>query len=282
MLENLTTAHDRQCLEPKYQWIQLNVGLVRQAGDALASARHLFAHLTPFVAAWRESNGLHNFFFMRKPPDVRLRFLVSNPEVVVGTLLQQMERLQEQGWIREFFFSHYQPELDRFGGSVAMDCVHHYFDQDTSLWLIYDQLCQKRLILPPEALLPLVFYDLFSRTLIEPHLVFKTWLALRTFIPFSPRAIVPQIQILSLSEFWERTTIIEEAHLLRGFAAANQKFADSFSLIDADQLTCDICSVLATIALFNFNRHGFSGERSDPLVTATLQCLYDSLLLPDL
>lgn len=272
-------AREQQFPGAKYQWIQLNVGLTRQAGNALVSARHLFAHITPSITAWRESKCLHNFFFMRKPPDVRLRFLVSNPEIVVSTLLQQMERLQGQGWIREFFFSSYQPELDRFGGSVAMECMHQYFDRDTALWLIHDQLCQQHSSLSPETFLPIVFHDLFSQALIEPHLVLRTWLALRTFIPVSPTAIVPQIQISPLSDLCERTATIEETHLLRGFAAANQQFAESFRLIDANQLTCDRCSILATIALFNFNRHGFSGERSDPLVSAVLQ---SSLCLAEL
>lgn len=280
MAENLIISRDRQHLEPNqsnYQWVQLNVGLVRPAGDALVSARHLFASITPLVAQWRGSGCLHNFFFMRKPPDVRLRFLVSNSEIVVNALTQQIKLLQVQGWIREFFFSDYQPELDRFGGSAAMQCVHHYFNQDTSLWLIYDQLCQQCSTLLPETFLPLVFHDLFNNTLIEPHLVFKAWRILGAFIPISPSTVIPQIQLLSIAAFCKRSTLtIAETDLMYGFAEANQRFAESIGFIDANELTCDFCSVLAAIAMFNFNRYGFGGDRSGPLVAAAIQALTET------
>lgn len=273
MHHSLQLLHDQPQIATQAHWVQLNIGLVRQAGNALVSARHLFAEITPMLDQWRSSGCLSLFFFMRKPPDVRLRFLVSNPEVVVRTLSQHMELLQAQGWIREFFFSEYEPEIDRFGGTITMQYVHHYFDQDTSLWLTYDRLSQQRSALSPETFLPLVFHDLFSRTLIEPHLVFKAWLTLRAWIPTSSAAAIPQIQLVPIATFCQGSTITpEESHLLHGFAAANQQFAEWMSL-DANQFTCDLCSILATIALFNFNRYGFSGERSDPLVAAVLHAL---------
>jgi hypothetical protein len=62
-------------------WAQMNVALERKTGDALPSARALFSRLSPTIARWRKENTLEHFFFMRKPPDVRLRFLVYNPQI---------------------------------------------------------------------------------------------------------------------------------------------------------------------------------------------------------
>ncbi len=66
---------------------------------------------------------------------------------------------------------------------------------------------------------------------------------------------------------------------MHGFVQANRRFADLISLIDANQLTCDFCRVLAAIAMFNFNRYGFGGKRAVPLVAAAIQALAEILKL---
>ena len=55
-------------------WLQLNVALRRHDGDALASARAVFAELMPRVRAWRRRGTLTRFFFMRKEPDLGSAF----------------------------------------------------------------------------------------------------------------------------------------------------------------------------------------------------------------
>ena len=58
-------------------WVQLNVGLVRNGGQALPSARAMFRAICPYLDAWRRDRALHWWFFMRKPPDVRLRMFLA-------------------------------------------------------------------------------------------------------------------------------------------------------------------------------------------------------------
>jgi thiopeptide-type bacteriocin biosynthesis protein len=258
------------------QWVQLNVGLIRQAGGALMSARALFAQITPVVMQWRHSGWLQCFFFMRKPPDVRLRFLMTaHKQAGLAELSQQMSFLQEQGWIKEFFFSNYQAEITRFGGSEAMNYVHNYFDEDTAIWLVRDRLSQQQSVITPEILLPIVFHDLFRRALIEDIAILRCWCILGSLTPFSPEAVILDIALFSIDALCrERNVDIEEARLLSRYAAANEKLARALTELDRiHQPTYDLCSVLATVALFNFNRHGFDGQRSSVLVEAMIRTL---------
>ena len=62
-----------------------------------------------------------------------------------------------------------------------------------------------------------------------------------------------------------------EYSILQTYILAHQKLATALSeLWQADLLLTDLYEILATIALFSFNRHGFPGERSAPIVTAVI------------
>ena len=88
-----------------WQWVQLNVGLIRHGGNALPSARTLFARLEPLVERWRREERLRWFFFMRKPPDVRLRFLTTTKPELTSGLRRCALTLQKEAIIDHFFFS---------------------------------------------------------------------------------------------------------------------------------------------------------------------------------
>lgn len=264
-------------LENCDQWIQLNVGLVRHNGDALPSARTLFAQIYPLLERWRELNCLQCFFFMRKFPDVRMRFLMSAYiQESIFELKQQMELLQNQGAIREFFFSNYEAEIERFGGIKAMHYVHQYFDQDTSIWLLGDRLSQQqRANIAPAIFLPIVFHDLFQRTLVIPEDIKKAWLALASLTPIETESIIPEVILSSIDILCcDANTTPEQASLLFHYKTANQALAEGLiQLNQTHQLTESISNILATIALFNFNRHGFGGDRSSVLVQGVLAIL---------
>src|SRR3954447_26584404 len=101
-------------------WTQVNVTLVRTNGEALASARALFGALVPVLGEWHARGTLHGWFFMRKPPDVRLRFCTCDPHECVETIERMLEAAARRGEIGEFFWSDYEPETERFGGVRGM------------------------------------------------------------------------------------------------------------------------------------------------------------------
>src|SRR5258708_4328329 len=56
-------------------WLQFNVSLSRQDGEAIPPALALFDRLREQLLKWRTEGKVTRFFFVRKPPGARLRFL---------------------------------------------------------------------------------------------------------------------------------------------------------------------------------------------------------------
>ncbi len=259
-------------------WVQLNIGLVRDNGSAISSARHVFDEIEPLVAKWREDGWLNCFFLMRKSPDVRLRFFMNDRYSIIQSVLSRaMDLLLAEGIISEFFFSDYAAETIRFGGVEAMRIVHAYFDLDTSNWLALDRLArQNRRAIDPDLLLPNLVKDLFDRVLGDEISVLKTWQYLAALTPLSassetllPIDLIP-LDRLSLGAGVTTT----EANILQAYIEAQQELGEALSeLWQSDLLLADLYEILATIALFSFNRHGFPGERSAPIVATVIASL---------
>ncbi|PYM59934.1 MAG: hypothetical protein DMD79_16735, partial [Candidatus Rokuibacteriota bacterium] len=162
---------------PPTGWLQLNVALARHDGQALPSARALFGHLAPLVARYRRQRRLRWFLFIRKPPDVRLRFLGANLEADLAPDLRRvLASLRRTGHVTRFFSSVYEPETRQFGGPEAMKHVHAYFDADTAAWIALDRLAERGArAISPETLNVAVLNDLFWRTLGDASEVWYVW-----------------------------------------------------------------------------------------------------------
>ncbi|MBD2410154.1 hypothetical protein FACHB389_26265 [Nostoc calcicola FACHB-389] len=253
-------------------WVQLNVGLVRHQGNALSSARALFARLEPLVTHWRSNDLLRCFFFMRKPPDVRARFFITvDRQQAIADISDLMYALQRENLINLFFFSDYEPETDRFGGLEAMKLVHQHFDADTSLWLMLDYLDRHNLgVVSKDLLVPTVLHDLFTRTLSDAVAILATWHSLAALISTPPEATIPTFELLSLETLYD----YPEAEILQKYATANDILAKELvNLQHLGQLTQDLVDILAAVAMFNFHRHGFDSHRSGRLIEAIIRTL---------
>ncbi|MEH2158476.1 thiopeptide-type bacteriocin biosynthesis protein [Nostoc sp.] len=253
-------------------WVQLNVGLVRDEGNALSSARALFARLEPLVTHWRSNDLLRCFFFMRKPPDVRARFFITvDRQQAIANISDLMYALQRENLINLFFFSDYEPETERFGGLQAMKLVHQHFDADTSLWLMLDYFDRHNLgVISKDLLVPTVLHDLFTRTLSDPVAILATWHSLAALISTPPEATIPTVELLSLETLYESP----EAEILQKYATANDILAKELvNLQHLGQLTQDLVDILAAVAMFNFHRHGFDSHRSGRLIEAIIRTL---------
>ncbi|MFN6527027.1 thiopeptide-type bacteriocin biosynthesis protein [Nostoc sp. ChiSLP03a] len=253
-------------------WVQLNVGLVRHQGNALSSARALFARLEPLVTYWQSNDLLRCFFFMRKPPDVRVRFFTTvDRQQAIADISDLMYALRRENLINLFFFSDYEPETDRFGGLEAMKLVHQHFDADTSLWLMLDYLDRHNLgVISKDLLVPTVLHDLFTRTLSDPVAILATWHSLSALISTPPEGTIPTIELLSLETLYD----LKEAEILQKYATANDILAkELLNLQHLGQLTQDLVDILAAVAMFNFHRHGFDSHRSGRLIEGIIRTL---------
>jgi thiopeptide-type bacteriocin biosynthesis protein len=259
----------------RHDWIQVNLALSRERGDALASARAVFAELYERIPAWKRHHAVKWAFFIRKPPDLRLRLLAREPSGGVRAGLKAMlRRLRSEGAVERFFFSVYEPEFRLFGGPAAMRLVHRYFDADSTGWVELDRLAQsgQRTALPADALAVAVINDLFVRTIQDRSEVWDAWrnLAVLTHAGDLDKADVARAEAGIMSPLPSAVSGAE-ARTLNRYARANRAFGEGLrKLHDRGCLDAGLRGVVAFIAMFHLNRHGFDGPRQAAL--ATMMC----------
>jgi thiopeptide-type bacteriocin biosynthesis protein len=255
--------------DQKKRWLQINVALGRQGGDALPYARALFERLSVTIMDWRRQKVLDTFFFMRKPPDLRLRFLISDPE---GNLLAQLEsilsKLKDDGILRYFFPSIYEPEAYQFGGIEAVDLVHAYFDADSMAWISIEVLAELgRRTISTDILVLAVMNDLFFRTLECPSEVWDVWCNLASLIPTSQER-PSEIDVFLIESLLPHASL-EEISILQDYAEANQKLSAGLLQVQRNgKLHYGLRAIFPFIAMFHFNRHGLNCERQAVLANA--------------
>ena len=115
------------------QWVQ--IGLETAAGPGPELYRAL-------AAAARELSAgpaVSGFFFMHKPPGLRIRFAVAAEAAAdfASGIRQAAGEWQAAGLITGVVPGVYEPETRLFGGPAAMACVHDLFERDSIAWLRY-------------------------------------------------------------------------------------------------------------------------------------------------
>jgi thiopeptide-type bacteriocin biosynthesis protein len=126
---------------PPIRWEQFDVALARPAvGGAAASARHVFSLLDDPLAAWRRSRLVTHVWFVRKPPDLRLRIGGPGLDPAVAVEVRRvLGRARRDGAVVRATRSVYEPETRKFGGPGAMAAVHRWADADTTAWRALDR-----------------------------------------------------------------------------------------------------------------------------------------------
>jgi len=263
-------------------WLQVNVALARVDGDAVPSARVMFGELAPMLEQWRLAGRLHWWFFMRKPPDVRLRlFLPTEAGDATGILDDALHSLQNSGRIGGHFFSEYQPEQRRFGGPAAMALVHACFHVDSSLWLHLDELDErKERQVGTDLLLPTNLHHLFQCCCGAERAI-EGWRGLARLIrqggitvtPHPPRLPVTLDALVSGGEL-----AASESLALRTYARSNELFSRELLALESNStVEQPVADIAATVALFVLNRHGLPGERSGSMAARVLAALGDDV-----
>ncbi|MFF9002027.1 thiopeptide-type bacteriocin biosynthesis protein [Streptomyces achromogenes] len=113
---------------PEAGWVQLNLPLTPPSyGRLAAAARELLG-----------TGQARDFFFMHKPPGLRVRFLAAEPSrapELRAALLRRLtpERTGDAG--TRPLAGVYEPETYLFGGPLSMPWVHELFTADSRAWL---------------------------------------------------------------------------------------------------------------------------------------------------
>lgn len=254
-------------------WFQINVAVVRHNASALPAVRALFRQLLPIISSWKRERKIKCFFFARKPPDLRLRFLWHG---VQADLLSRIEtillELQLEGLVSHFFQSVYEPEVFQFGGPEAMALVHEYFETDSLAWIALDRLEEANArTIATDTLVRAVMNDLFLRTLSCPAEVWDVWCNLADSIPPSQTEPPPSREIVLLETLLSSARG-EEERILRNYLQANQQLSTELQQTWSEgKLLCGLRALLPFIAMFHFNRHGLNSVQQMAIASAMKQ-----------
>jgi thiopeptide-type bacteriocin biosynthesis protein len=258
-------------------WMQVNVSLSRHRdGSAIPAALALFDYLRERLPEWRTTGAVARFFFLRKAPDVRLRFLCPNGESKVARELElALRQLEHEGFVLSFFRSPYEPEQTRFGGAEAMRLVHDYFDADTSQWL----LLQRMRVAKPSSflattLLTGVLNHLFAEVVGDPAEVWAIWRQCTGLIGEESAHVAGDClnpEFASIDELRPLASP-DEIAILDAYEAANLAMAAGLQQVwSKGKLQRGVRGILATVTMFVLNRHGIDQSAQTLLVHKILQ-----------
>jgi thiopeptide-type bacteriocin biosynthesis protein len=116
------------------QWIQVSLSMPTSE----ASARQLHARIKQFVGALFSDTLIENFFFLFKPPGLRLRFEATGAVCRLTDLIRsETSKWKADGLVGAELWGIYEPETTLFGGPRSMKHVHPLFTLDSLVWLEY-------------------------------------------------------------------------------------------------------------------------------------------------
>jgi len=255
------------------EWLQLNVALARRNGSALTSARALLRDLES-VLPQRRQRTVSQFFFQRKPPDLRVRFFGCRQNVM-ARLRPLISRAKSEGHIRQSFYSVYEPEQRLFGGRDCMQCVHALWETDSMIWIMLDRLMEAKAIsIAHAALIAAVLDDLFCQTLSDGGEVWDAWCNLIVLLQSEVDTGAPSSDPVSLDSLISRASDAEALILIRYKRANATLAAGLLRAWRLGRMSCGIRSILPYAALFTLNRHGF-GRVEAAAIARTMAAFWD-------
>ncbi|MET9450428.1 thiopeptide-type bacteriocin biosynthesis protein [Streptomyces cinerochromogenes] len=125
--------HALRAHTPDAGWVQLNL-----AGAATGRGPLPYGNLAATARELLDSGQAREFFFMHKPPGLRVRFLAAQPSragELRDTLLRRLGPGPAEGTWAPPVAGVYEPETYLFGGARSMPWVHALFTTDSLAWL---------------------------------------------------------------------------------------------------------------------------------------------------
>lgn len=115
-------------------WVQVSVSMPRDD----ASARRLLSRGRQLVGTLFSEALIENFFFMSKPPGLRLRFeAIGGVAGLTNRIKSELSDWRAEGLIDVELYGVYEPESRLFGGPRSIAHVHALFTLDSLVWLEY-------------------------------------------------------------------------------------------------------------------------------------------------
>lgn len=233
------------------------------------------------IERWRAEGRFRLWFFVRKPPGIRLRFagddLAGRLEPALLPWLAESERRND---VRGFRFATYEPEQARFGGPVGMAIAHDAFDSDSRDAVRYETLEKDAGHGVSRAEFSVAACGhLFRRCLGDRAEVWDVWQRLR-------RVVENHAQVTPMGMHAERIEALAGGTHpdLADLGPAvrrllEQRFDDNLRVAekivaahDAGRLEVGLRSWLAALTLFHWNRFGLGLAVDDVAVLVSDIC----------
>jgi thiopeptide-type bacteriocin biosynthesis protein len=263
-----TTRVERE-LNP-HGWLQLGV----RAPSEQAVADFLVNDLAEAARGWQSGGQIDRFFFMRKPPGLRIRFRGRNlRQRILPNLLERLERAREEGRVTGHEFGVYDAETHQFGGALGLDIAHEWFTADSFAAIALLALEHSgRDTSGREALSLFALNDLISRVAGDSWEQWDVWSELRLTGRLPRLSTTTRAELLEELEknreglsrsLWKREVVlaslsVEEQAIANQLCAANSVTAARLKRAAAQgALEYGPRKILPFFIIFHWNRLGF-------------------------
>lgn len=251
------------------EWLQADISLEYKGDRPI----YPWLELGELITSLRTEGRFRRWFFMVKPPGLRVRFEGDElATLLLPHLVAWLERASAARIIHSYRFGVYEPEIFRFGGPVGMSIAHEHFDRDCWRALLYETLpAEARRSLPPLLWGLAQAGGLIGYSLADDSETWDVWMRLARLFPeellhepsrfpedeLLDAALVPDSLTIGRSERVQaliKTAMKDDLIIAQKLLAATT----------AGVLMVGIRSWLATTTLFQWNRLRLSREISGP------------------
>lgn len=256
---------------PFPSWVQLGVSFepVRGRRAALLGRARFGEALRRAVVRWQRADLIRRFFFMNKPPGMRLRFETS-PSRPATTMLQAIEAwLQRQPAVAKVERSIYLAEEFQFGGAMGANVAHDFHAADSLLALRANDRDQRGVISASmEILSLLIVSDLVRRMTDDAWEAWDLWkrMEMTGRRPKAGPALAREMAELvhpfvAASDAVLRRIAPAERALLRTAYENNERAAaDMRRLAVQAQLLFHLREIIPFWIIFHWNRWGITNQ----------------------
>lgn len=248
-------------------WLQVGLAFADEAQE-----RRFRADLVDPVGQWLADGRLSDFFFMSKPPGMRLRFATSPGVDLEPDVVALLERARRSGDLERVEFGLYDQETHQFGGAAGIRIFHRFSTADCLAVLRFDALeAAGRASVDRSVLSLLAVTDLVSRVADDTWEQWDVWCEMRATgrlvepdsdVATALREDLEQNRPLLEAVLERRPELVaeltdEERALVDAYAAVNQATADALrEAARARTLAAPPRKILPFFVIFHWNRMG--------------------------
>jgi thiopeptide-type bacteriocin biosynthesis protein len=218
----------------------------------------------------RAERRAHDFHFLRKSPGIRLRLRAGRRDGTADRMKAVLDGLRRKERIARWFRSAYEPETFQFGGARATQAVHAYFSADSLAWWRWQVLQARGQPRIAPTVLSLAALNSLFHGLVGgiPEEVWDIWCRLAALHGERPSDGDPRVPAVTPDALIGHVTADEWA-VIQAYVRANDRLCRRLTrLWSAGRMLYSFRGILAHVALFHWNRFGFTPQERRRMLAA--------------